>query len=346
MQNHFVTLNETLNDQKDLSKLCQDRALETGEIFEPNAFYGMEFIIKSYSNIAFNTPLKVIYPHGINLSNNIWQAEKKSLVPVIYCYSPQRYNVYKTQTNKIVMRSASPFVYVSELLKTNPAPKRKGTIFFPPHSSHRVTVLMDFEKIATDLENLGDEYKPISICIYWRDCNLGYHKPFEKRGFKIVSAGHIYDPHFLFRLYHLCSTHHYAASNGVGGSSLFFSVKSGCSYFIMDQERAEYKASEKILSSDCLGRDPQICTLLLKLFKAPKRTLSCEQVNVVNELLGVKYLKTPDELKAELEFADRLDKFGFSRHPESKKMYYRMPNLIPRRLLRAIKRKLANRNKY
>lgn len=335
---HLLTLDKIIDEQSDLQKLCHDRSLETKELFEPNSFYGIDFVIKKYSLIVSNKTLQIIFPHGVNLSNIfVWEAEKKASIPCVYFYSPHRYKIYKKETNKAVLPSASPFIYLAELLKNESVPKREGTIFFPTHSSHHVTAIMDFDKLANELEQLDDKYKPITVCIYWRDFNLGHHKIFQKKGFRIVSAGHMFDKWFLFRFYHLCSTHKYAMSNELG-SHLFYSIKAGCSFSLMNYKQAIKQATGSILKRDTSVPDQKIVADLVRLFSVPLEEITDEQLRCVDSYLGIEYLKTPDELRAELEFADNLDKYGFSRHPESKKMYYRVPNLVPRRFLRKIKK--------
>jgi len=320
--NQLMTSDKAIDDQSDLYKLCRDRSLETKELFKPNSFYGIDYIIKKYSAIPPNKALKIIFPHGVSLSNNfVWKEEKNAIISCVYSYSPHRYKIYKNETNKVVLPAASPFVYLAELLNQQPNPEPEGTIFFPAHSTHHVT---------------------ISVCIYWRDFNLGRHKIFKEKGFRIVSAGHMFDPWFLLRLYHLCSTHKYSASNELG-SHLFYSVKSGCSFYFMNYKQTVKKATGSILERDVSIPDRKIVSNLLRLFSKPTEKPTDEQLRKVDSFLGVEHLKTPKELRKELQFADKLDKFGFSRHPESKKMYYRMPNLIPRKLLRNIKHYIENR---
>ncbi len=338
----MLTLDKAIDDQRDLHKLCNDRPLETNELFKPNSFYGIDSIIKEYCSIPHEKLLKVVFPHGVSYSRYfVWEAEKNTTIPCIYYYSPHRYEIYKKKTNKIIIPAASPFIYLTELLKYQPKPVRKGTIFFPSHSTHHVTATFNFDKIIADIEQLEDKYKPVTICIYWKDFNLGHHKLFEERGFRVVSAGHMFDPWFLYRLYYLCSAHKYSASNELG-SHLFYSVKAGCSFFFIRYHAPAREAPTSILERDVSTPDQDITKKLLELFSNPIEESTPEQLAVVDEFLGSKYLKTPSELRAELEFADKLDKFGFSRHPETKKMYYRMPNLIPRELLRNMKRNLRN----
>jgi hypothetical protein len=151
--------------------------------------------------------------------------------PVVLCYPPYRERSYREHTDKRVVLSAAPFLYVAEMLKNEPRPERSGTIFFPSHSTHWNTAHMDYELMAKQLTLLPDQYQPITVCIYWRDVNLCRHIPFQDCGIKVVSAGHIYqNPYFLHRLYHLCSLHRDASGNAPG-SHLFYSVTAGCSYF-------------------------------------------------------------------------------------------------------------------
>lgn len=337
---NLLTFDATIKEQNNLDKLCADRKLITEEIFKPNAYYGNDRIIKIYAGIPLSKPLKIIIPHGIVFSDDyLWEAEKKAWLPVIYNYSPHRYNVYSEKTGKIIICGAAPFVYLASLLSTHPcqASIRKGTIFFPSHSTSHVTVRTDYKNLCGKLLNLEDKYHPITICIYWRDYNLGHHEDFIKAGFKVYSAGHIYDPYFLFRFYHLCSQHQYSASNQTG-SHLFYSVYAGCSFFFIDSENIEYVASEKIKNRDMSISHPETVFALKKLFSIPHEKSTNEQIGIVNEFLGVQYFKKHAELKKYLEFADKIDKFGFAWNPQTNRYDYRLPNIFPRKLLRKAKR--------
>lgn len=306
----MLTLQETLTSQHNLSQLCADRALRTREIFRANAFYGSDAILKRYVGLPQTYSLKAVVPHGVVRSEtHIWEAEQAARLPVIFCYPPYRERTYVSQTGKSVVLSASPFVYVVELLKDQPKPARCGTIFFPGHSTHHVTAQMDFERLAEGLTHLGDEYKPITVCVYWRDFNLEHHIPFQKREMRIVSAGHMYDPDFLFRFYHLCSTHRYSASNSLG-SSLFCSVKSGCSYFQFDTVGYSLVADKVILKRDVAPPSPAMDSALKSLFREPQADMTTEQLRTVDYYLGADHLKSPQGLRRQLLYAEILDKVG------------------------------------
>lgn len=330
MNTPVLTLEDTFASQQDLRQLCADRPLETNEIFQPNAFYGNDLILKRYAGLPQTYRLKVVMPHGIVLADDyVWEAEVKSFLPAILCYSSNRESIYINRTRKVVMRSASPFLYVAEVLKEQRQPERRGTIFFPAHSTHHVTVRMDFEAMAEMLTQLDNEYKPTTVCIYWRDFNLGHHLPFQERGFPIVSAGHIYDPAFLFRFYHLCSMHRYAASNELG-SQLFYSVKSGCSYFYLDKFKTTLIADDHILKRDSVPIPPATEAALESLFRTPQPCTTAEQMKVVDYYLGTDYFKSPQGLRRQLLYAERLDKFGFFVHNRGATIKFVVPSYYRR----------------
>jgi hypothetical protein len=306
----MLTLEQTLEQQKNLTHLCADRNQKTSEIFAGNAFYGIDIIIKKYAELPPNYPLKAILPHGINLSDDkVWEAELQSPLPTIWAYPPYRVQSYLKQphnyshTPKKVIPAASPFLYVIELLKNQPKPKRQGTIFFPFHSTHHIIVKMDDEALAEKLEQLPDNLKPITVCIYWKDYHLGRHIPFEKRGMRVVSAGHIYDPDFLFRFYHLCSLHQYASSNSLG-SHLFYAVKAGCAYFHLNQAlNYTLQGNDKFLRE--FAPPPAIREeQLQKLFTTVHSEPTPEQMALVDEYLGARFVLYPEQMRLQLFAAE------------------------------------------
>lgn len=309
----MLTLEETLKSQADLGRLCADRPLRTSEIFGGNAFYGNDAVLKRYAGIPQTHRLKVVVPHGVYLLEDyVWELEVATPLPAVMCYPPYRELAYARHTTKKVILSAAPFAYVVEMLRNQPRPEREGTIFFPVHSTHFETVHADFDRLAERLVQLDDEYQPVTVCMYWRDVDLGRHVPFQERGLRLVSAGHMFgNPDFLYRLYHLCSMHRYAAGNGFGGH-LFFAVKAGCAYFHVDEPWCDYEMDGG-LSPDALRKAEsglKFESELKALFSEPRSVMTRDQLDAVDYYLGAAYLKSPRGLRDDLLYAERLDKFG------------------------------------
>ena len=303
------SLEETLRSQHNLDMLCSDRPLYTSEIAKVNDYYGFSSIIKKYAGLSILYPLKILVQHGIVFSDDfVFDYEKDSYMPSIFCYPPYREQAFKKNLSQKIIPSASPFIYLLEMIKTKKEVDRKGTIFFPKHSTTHVTIDMDYVGLAKKLKKLGDEYQPVTVCMYWKDYNLGYHIPFKENGLKIVSAGHKHDPCFLYRFYNLCSIHKYSSSNALG-SHLFYSIKSGCTYFYLDgfgyksigkKEHIE-RFTPKLFSP---GTDRQ--NSLISIFKYPQHQTSLKQMKLVDYYLGTKHLKSPQLLLNEINESEYL----------------------------------------
>ena len=107
---------------------------------------------------------------------------------------------------------------------------------------------------------------------------------------RIVSAGHIYDPLFLFRFYHLCSIHRYSAGTSFG-SSLCYSVKSGCSFFLFDKVKVSVIADDYIRKRDCASLSSARRSTMESLFSRLRPFKTQEQLKTVDYYLAASYFK-------------------------------------------------------
>ena len=332
------TLADVLAEQRDLDSLCRDRALYTPEICWFNAYYGMDVVLKLYADLPLCRPLKVALTHGIQLHQDfVWEAEVDAPVPAMLVYPEHLVAPYRAKTRKATFRAAAPYLYAVRLLEAQPRPSRQGTLFFLSHSSHWVTARSDFDGIRRQLAQLPPDFHPVTVCIYWRDHELGHHKAFAERGFKIVSAGHIYDRAFLFRLHHLISMHKYACSNDLG-SHLFYSIKSGASYFHLDGLR--HATTDRDESGKEPLQDLHLPTSLRErvesMFSPPTFQISDERMQFVDAYTGTDFLMTRSELRAFLAFCDRLDRIGIASWKGER--YTRWPQALSRALWHAPRR--------
>jgi len=307
----MITLQEVLDEQKDLPKLCAKRGNPTIDAFHGNGYYGVADIYKTYAEVPLNKPLNGIVPHGVGFDPKwVWSGAAKANVPYIYCYPDHCQKQYKRDTNKKVILSASPFVYVMEMLKNQPKPERRGTLFLPLHSTRFVIIQQDYEELANLLLTFDEKYQPVHVCIYWRDRLLGAAKPFQSKGIPVVSAGHMFDRLFMYRLYHLFSQYQYTSSN-LQSNSLLYGVKAGCTFF---HTRLPFKpvASARILKRDAgnintkhmtkLGRAfaPRSDTTGAFLWEERNDTTTPEQKRLVDYYLGTAHLKTKKQMRHDM----------------------------------------------
>lgn len=318
-----------LSEAQDITRVCRPRELRTAEIFPPNAFYGNDLILKLHSGLPADQPLKVVVPHGIVYDPSyVWEIERRALLPVVLAYNDNRAQAYADSTRKLPIRTAVPYGYISRLVAEAATEERSGTLFFPSHSSHRATADVNFAAMADALMQVEAKYQPVTVCIYWRDHELGHHQPFVERGFDVVSAGHIFDPEFLFRLFFLCQRHRYAAANHVG-ASLLYSVLAGCSFFLLPGFGATYSGMQAHLQQDLSSGGP-LLDKLAQTFATPVDRITPYQASLVNSICGLDHLLDRDELRAVLAMADHLDRFGIARHAQNRRLQIAFPRAYPR----------------
>ena len=296
-------------EQADLRALCADRELSTSEVFWQNDVYGDAPVLKRYARVPEETSIRAIIPHGV-YGDVAHDWEVQSLLPAALVYPAYRIPAYRAR-RILPIPSAAPFVYADKLV-TYDGP-REGTLFFPSHSTHWLTVEMDFEGLADKLLDLPSWMQPVTVICYWRDIQLGNQLPFTRRGLRVVSAGHWLDPDFLLRLAHLLRQHRHAASNAFG-SSLFYSVWAGCSFHFI-HEAYDYTGADERLRGELGGVSPalrQEWRQLESLFSAPTETASQEQLSQARRYLGGDDLREPEDLADLIGWLRRLDRLGRS----------------------------------
>ena len=316
---------EALAQARDLARVCAPRQLETREICEPNAFYGNDRVLKAYAGLPPDEPLKLVVPHGVVFDEDyVWFKESQSMLPVVLAYGENRERAYRRATGKVLVRSAPPFAYAAKLLAEAHAPKRSGTLFFPSHSTHNVTWHADLEGLADALLALDARFQPVTVCLYWRDYELGRHLPFTRRGLPVVSAGHIFDPLFLFRLVHLCRAHAYAASN-VLGSYLAYAVIAGCRFFFLQGFGARHTVDRAAGGSD-VSTPGETGAALQREFSQPyDGEPGARGAALLARASDYDRVLAPEALRAVCVMADRLDRFGVAASPQDGRLRFNVP---------------------
>jgi hypothetical protein len=322
MSAELPSLNDTMREQQDLPALCADRMLQTREICEPNAYYGNDYVLKLYAGLPLDRSLKCVIPHGIVFTEEkTWDAETNSMVPAVMVYPQWRCQAYRRNSSKFVVPGAAPFVYVRELLGSNIELKRNGTLFFLPHSTHWDNAEIDLQEIDARLRQLPVWMHPITICVYWKDFNLGQSRYFSRSGYRVVSAGHIFDRNFLFRLFHLCSQHEYSCGVELGGH-IFSSIEAGCRYIHLSGVNTNYSTSLLKSSVDEFPFPDGVRSEIEEVFSIEGVAIE-RQKEIAGHFFCCEHKMTSSELRDFFLFCDALDRSGAGVWRKSR--YYSFP---------------------
>ncbi len=291
-------------DQDDLESLCRDRPLVTPEIIGQNAIYGVDTVIKSYAGIPANDALRIALPHSLELTRHRRDTPYYRILarlPVIAYYAVDGVAHYRELgIRNLLWPMAAPFVYASRMVDGDRPDERRGTIFFPTHSTPTHRPEQDLTELGDRLLALPDRFHPVTVCMYYVDYWRGAHRPFAERGFRIVSAGHGLDPQFLFRLRHLLVAHEYAASNELS-SSCYFAIHAGCRYLHVADAFSAARAGKH---DD--ARAAAVRATLARISDGDP----AEQRREAGHFLGADNLLEPGELRMLLRRAKQLDLWG------------------------------------
>ncbi|MDO8881025.1 MAG: hypothetical protein Q7W44_09565 [Coriobacteriia bacterium] len=297
-------------EQEDLDALCAERDWSRTELFLPNEYYGIASILKRYAGYPQQRPVKAVVPHGIYQNDHeLADFERKAGLAAALVYPQYRLGLYRDRGRMLEVPSAAPFVYAERLMSAHPP--RSGALFFPAHSLPGLTVEMDLEAAADALDALPEAMKPLTVIVYWHDYLLGRHRPFADRGYRIVSAGHIYDSEFLPRLCYLLKSHVYVISNAVG-SHVFYALQAGCTVRLVEMpyRRSGSEADLRLKAPTLTDARRAAVDEIAALFSQQVATPTQAQRRAADFYLGIEHALAPSEMKDLLQWLDRLDRFG------------------------------------
>jgi hypothetical protein len=309
----MISLQQALDDQKDLEALCSPKNENRFERYPPNDNYGFAHAMKVYAGYPVNQPIHATFPHGVYLRDKVVpQSELNARLPVHLNFPPNNLAAWKKAAGKKkVIPFAAPIHYALKQFNNEVAKEdRKGTLFVPKHSTDAVNVKFDREAVVKELKDLPDEFHPITLCVHWADVKKGQHIKFKELGFNVVCAGHLSDFRFIYRWLHLASQFKLLAGCGIN-SSLFYSTLLGVPYFLtkedavsqFHQEFNPYNKTGKEYSPQGLKK----LEAIRKLFGEPASEISQAQKDLVNLYTYKELVKQPEELN---KFFQSLKKYG------------------------------------
>ena len=280
--------NHHLNE--DLLLLAEDKAPNTNEIFIPNSWYGFAKAIKDYARWPF--PLPFVVPHGVDLgANNVCETEMAAELPAVYCYQSFRRSVFERRNKFWVIDGCSPWLYFIKRKKNIVNTDKAGTIVFPPHSTSDIDCRFEKElEFIEALKRLPSEMHPISICLYWKDIQLGRHHIYTNNGFSVSTAGHMNDDDFSNRLYEIFSKHEYLFTSIIG-SHIFYGAAVGLKVVLDESHRVQFIAPQMVLDKDLWFADKAIEDEVYRVFN--QTPIFDIQRKYAFEFLGGKNMLSP-----------------------------------------------------
>ena len=292
----------------DFWELAQPRRLVTRELYPFNAFYGHADLFRKYAGISGSRPLKLAIEHGPTLFPNPQDPDLATWLPRYFCTAPSRVRFFEEHALHAVEAIAigPPILYAHALAPPVPSAERR-LVFFDAHSSDYLTASYDVDVAIARLTALQSDFEEVVVCLYWRDILLGRAEPYRRHGFRCVTAGHMFDPRFLYRLVEIISSASVVLTDRLGAHVLYAIALERPVW--LEYAPAEYEAVPGS-PSGTVGApyEGELVDRASGLFAPRVERVQPEQRAFVEELCGIASLRTPNELAAliaEAEFAYR-----------------------------------------
>lgn len=223
------------------------------EYYRANGFYGIGHVIRRYS--GYRKKINACIEHGMYWGDYYLDFEvKHSGLNGLITFGKGRQSVLEKEAD-VPVYTIGPYInYARCLLSEKQQEKLKKEwgntlLVFPTHSVENLQADFDENSFLEWIEWFQKEhgYQTVLICMYYKDILLGRDKNYKDKGYKIVTAGYLYDPKFLDRLSTFLELADYTLSNFVG-THLCYCIAKGKGHTIYHQavHHNAFTGSQKI----------------------------------------------------------------------------------------------------
>jgi hypothetical protein len=274
------------------------------ESIKDSNFYGINHSIKKYIGIQ---KIKHSFEHGLYFGNYIPFATFLKTTKSIITFSENRKKHLISAGIKKPIYVIGPYIHYADISLTEKEFKNfkqslgKTFLFFFSHSIKDFNVEIDALKLIKKINKIASNYDTILVCLYYKDIlNNIYPKYFEVAGFKIVTAGNLYDINFLSRLKLIIQLADFTSSNSIG-THTGYCVYLNKPHFVIEQK---IKFSKDDKTSIIEFRDNDQINLMEKeineiIIEFSKYSIHITEIQkqIVNKYWGTSFIKNKDELK-------------------------------------------------
>lgn len=181
--------------------------------------YGLHYILSNFANKPINS--RISCEHGFIFGSYVLKGFLKNpYLNKVITFSDYREQVLAEKGFKSI--KIGPYIhYADPLLSSEHFIKLKQSLgktllVFPCHSGDTVTLNFNNDSFISFIESIKSDFDTVLVCMYWKDIQMGRDLFYLNKGYKVVTAGHIYDTYFLPRLKTIINLADMTISNDIG----------------------------------------------------------------------------------------------------------------------------------
>jgi len=257
-----------------------------------NGHYGHRAILSRYAGLGESLPIPGLVEHGWNY--DLGATLEDVLLPgpdPFFLWSERNLrNAKEAGLQDRIVPLGAPFLYMPPV-EAPIEPEPRSLLVMPAHGWEKNKVEHDFEQYARNVEEISRDFSSITVCLYWFEFREErYRKPFEARGYKVVTAGpRDNNPQFLYDLRKLLLKYEYISSNRVQ-TATFYALSLGRKFFAHGPPVGIEQRIDRTGQLYDAWQHREFPTLMWKNFHdEPQPAIAASE-------LGAAFVKTKDEL--------------------------------------------------
>lgn len=273
-----------------------------------NNLYGYGRYLKEFANIT--TDLKSYLEHGLFLGRIVHEDQYHWHFPRVITMSEHRREILREKLPEKESLAVGPYIHYTRGILSDEAFKSlkedlgRTLLVYPFHSMKKVKAGFDDQDLIAEIKKVARDFDSVLICLYYLDARDEEKcEAYRREGFRLVTAGHRYDRHFVARQRTHIELADLTMSNGMG-TQTGYCVYLKKPHYIFGQsiEQNALSASEKKRFLTSSGGDERELvafqrSYFSRLFSELRSDISDEQYEATARLWGFDDIKTPQEIR-------------------------------------------------
>lgn len=186
-------------------------------------WYGSRKALHTIYEIPYTNWLRCYVFHAVVIGESeLGNPALHSNVPILTITKKQAQYLQSKCVKVPVCHTGSLFVRYRRIKGIVRSTQAKGSLFFLSHSSDYVKPVVDDNTLLERLKEIPNCFKPVNICVYFKDISSTLVARLSDQGYSIYCAGHANDPDFIDNFYEILKHHRAAFTNAAGGSHIFY----------------------------------------------------------------------------------------------------------------------------
>ncbi len=297
----------------DIQYNARKRTYKTGELFSTNELYSLGYTLRHYSGYykqVYCATEHFVQPDTFHNAHEYRDNDRKILlVP-----SKHRRDELQPLSDKLMIPygpGAIPYatnIYSDVAMDDVKSFLGKTLLVFPRHSNVGMRVMANKNEFAEYVNDIVKKYSydTVLCCLYFTDIERGAYLEYQRYGWIPVTAGHRDNYDFADCLRTIISLADHVIVHGHG---------SHLSYAGYLKKPVTFYPADRTIFIEGQGADvnhnpwaKRFEDVLLENYGEYKEDYGTEQYERFDELFGYSDVRTPEELRAILEFAHAIEK--------------------------------------